>query len=78
MLFDFFNLALSHSLDMFASSMDNALLISLITSIPGLILNFLTRGNYFVEYNVNMHHLNLTLILLALKFVDRFTRKSSL
>ena len=27
-----------------------------------------------VEYKVNMHPLNLTMILLHLKFVDRFTR----
>ena len=66
-LFDSFNLALSHSLDIF----DPRLLLSteLILNFPGLILSLLTLGNYFVDYNVNMHPINLNLILLPIKFL---------
>ena len=46
----------------------------LFLSLPSLILSLLNQGNYFVDYNVTMNPLNLTLILLHLKFVDRFTR----
>ena len=44
------------------------LLTELIISFPGLILSLLTRGNYFVDYNVNMHPINLNLILLPITF----------
>ena len=50
----------------------------LILSFPGLILNFLIRGNYFVDYNVNMHPLNLNLILFPLKFSIALQEKTSL
>ena len=53
-LFDYFNLALSHLLDIFVPSII-PLAIGLILNFPGLILNLLTRGNYVVDYNVNMH-----------------------
>ena len=75
-IFDSFNLALSYSLDI----LHPPLLLSteLILSFPGLILNLLTRGNYIVDYNVNMHPLNLTLILFPLKFSIALQEKTSL
>ena len=50
----------------------------LIISFHGLILSLLTRGNYFVNYNVNMHPLNLNLILFHLKFAIALQEKTSL
>ena len=48
-----------------------------ILSFPGLILSLLTRGNYFVDYNVNIHPLNLNLILFSLKFSIALQEKTS-
>ena len=50
----------------------------LIINFPGLIFSLFTRGNYFVDYNVKMHPLNLNLILFYLKFSIALQEKTSL
>ena len=75
-LFVYFNLELYHTLEICAPSI--TLINRTYVYLPGLILNLLTCGNYIANYNVNMHPLNLTLILLYLQFVDHFTKKNSI
>ena len=65
-LFEYFNLALSYSLDIFVPSI--TFINRTYSNFPALILSLLTWGNYFVDYNVYMHPLHLNMILLPLKF----------
>ena len=48
------------------------LITDIILSLPGLISRFLTQGNKFVDYDVNMHPLNLILIIFHLKFLGNY------
>ena len=72
-LYNYFNLALSHSLDILVSPL--LLSTELILNFLDLILSLLTRGNYIVDYNVNLHLLNLNLILFPLKFAIALQEK---
>ena len=72
-LFDYFNLALSHSIDI----VHPPLLLStvIILSFPGVVLSLLTRGIYFVDYNINMQPLHLNLIVFPIKLSIALQKK---
>ena len=77
-LFVYFNLELYHTLEICAPSI--TLINRTYLYLPGLILNLLTCGNYIANYNVNMHPLNLTLIVFTVcrsLYKKKFYTKSS-